>query len=129
MKALSFILVIALSSHTAKAQEYKLDLKKTTDKYGLNLKKETLGMPFIGPQSNLSSKKRTTQKNGWLGSAPTNHLVYPHALGRMPCVIPDTKNIARIPNALPFYASPEVAAISNPLFKNKKDIFNSSPSN
>lgn len=125
MKALAFIVAVSLASLTAKAQDLKLNLEKTTDKHGLKLKQRAFELPSIEPQHDLGLKSKRSQLRGGVDSALTNRRIYLRTPGSMPRAIPYTGNIARIPNALPYFTIPDVAAIPNPLLRRKKDLLNS----
>ena len=127
MKALAFILVISFSSLTVKAQEYKLEFKKTTGKHGLKLKKESLAIPSFKSQNDLRQKTKSVLSHQQMDSIFMNHRVHSQIPPNTWYVIPDTRNIAPIPNVLSRLVIPEVAAIPNPLLRNRKDILNSSP--
>lgn len=128
MKALLFILAISSFSISVRAQEFKLNLEKTTDKYGLNLKKENPAIPSF-KSNDLSLKTKRFQLGERPDSIVINRRGYPRLHANMWHVIPDTRNIAGIPNALPYFIIPEIAAIPNPLLRNKNDFFKPSPLN
>lgn len=125
MKPLALLLIISSLSSALRAQEFKLQLEKTTNKYGLKLKKDNPAIPFLKSPNDLSLKTRGIQSNQRLDSITINRLVYPRTRGNMSLVIPDTRNIARMPNALPYFSIPEVAAIPNPLLRNEKRMHHS----
>lgn len=127
MRALTFIFAISSFALNVKAQNFKINLEKTTDKHGLNLKREhpairsfRLGSDFnVKPKSFRPSEKPDPLKlnRGLVRRLDLNTWN----------VNPKTTNIARIPNALPDFVVPEIAAIPNPLLRNRKDFFNFLP--
>ncbi|HVG16761.1 MAG TPA: hypothetical protein VM935_17445 [Chitinophagaceae bacterium] len=128
MKALAFILSIALSTSIVSAQKLELKLEKTTDKYGLK-KKASPNALIMNSPNHLNFKARSYSLNQRLDSSLSNRRTSPRTHAEKWYVIPDTNKVARIPNALPYFTVPEVAAIPNPLLRHKKDIFNSGPLN
>jgi hypothetical protein len=127
MKFLAFIVAMFCFTLMGGAQDIKIELNKTTDKYGLSLKKE-VPFPFIKSPNKMSLDRKKLGFDERPDSIIVPRPLYPWALSNMPSVIPDTGNIARIPNALPYLEIPEVAAIPNPLLR-KKSTLNPSPLN
>lgn len=96
-----FVLLFCATAATASAQRTNAELEKLFEKNKTLLQKVTIQAPMLHPGS---SKSYTAG-------------VYPLPQDQMPCVVPDTKAIVAIPNALPTLSIPEIAAIPNPARK------------
>jgi hypothetical protein len=127
MKAFAFILAIALPSSIITAQQFEFKLEKTTDKYGLNLKKGSPRAMALNAPGHLNLHPRNFSLNKRFAPLLPNRPYSQQDHANKWYVVPDTHKIARIPNALPYYTIPDIAAIPNPLLKHKRDIINSAP--
>jgi hypothetical protein len=126
MKALVVLLVISSCTLSVTAQEFKPG--KTTDKYGLSVKDKSLAISSLQSPTGINAKVKKPQIGVSSKSMSKKQYVLPQTINNMPCIVPNTKNIAPIPNALSLFAVPDIAAIPNPALRVKKDVFNSSPS-
>jgi hypothetical protein len=120
MRILGLILVFSAVSFTTTAQVFQLKITSKNCRFLNNLK------PAI--RQNLQTQSLISATSRLHGQKQITPPALAHSVrhSNMPCIIPDLKNVAPIPNALPYFRIPGLAAIPNPLIKKTEHLLRSS---
>ncbi len=108
MKRLLLLGVLMVAAATASAQETDPNLKKLLEQYQQKHPVPKVDIQTLGPQVGIGSG---------LKPPPGVHTLPQDG---MPCIVPDTKHLVHMPNALPYFRPPQYGQIPNATPHSKK---------